>query len=87
MEWIDANWGLKNVISRCTKKYFDDYKKKPLLHWPAKSPDLSVLDYSIWARLKFRAIEHSKNGFYENKEEAKACLVKAWSELDQSYIG
>ena len=43
MEWLDRNWSLCRVVSRWTKKYEREFRKRPFLHWPAKSPDLSVL--------------------------------------------
>ena len=86
MEWLNKNWGLKRVVSRVTKQYFNKTGRTALVHWPARSPDLSVLDYAIWAKVKELAWQEAKCPFYKDKEEAKECLKKAWAKIDQSYI-
>ena len=61
--------------------------KDPLASWPASSPDISPLDFSVWADLKWKAIQYSEKGWYKNREEAKNCLKRAWADMDQTYIG
>ena len=93
LEWIDSKWGLENTVSRHTKKWerycgiMGKILKIPRMIWPANSPDLSALDFSIWDRVKKTAIDFSKSGFYESKAEARACIEKAWEALPQAYIG
>ena len=87
MTWMDENWDLSRVISRVTKRWKDMGGKDPLASWPASSPDMSPLDFSVWANLKWRAIQYSEKGFYKNREEAKECLKKAWADMSQNYIG
>ena len=94
MTWLEEKFGLENVVSRHTKKWekycvgvMKGILKLPRVLWPANSPDLSGLDFSIWDRVKKTAFEYSKNGFFENKAEARACIEKAWEALPQEYIG
>ena len=93
LEWMDSKWGLENVVSRHTKKWerycaiMGKDLKVPRMIWPANSPDLSGLDFSIWDRVKKTAVAFSQSGFYESKAEARACVEKAWDALPQDYIG
>ncbi|EFO94085.1 hypothetical protein CRE_26771 [Caenorhabditis remanei] len=50
--------------------------------WPASSPDLNPLDYSVWGYLT--QIVSTKN--YANLNALKAALLKAWDDLDVNYL-
>ena len=50
--------------------------------WPATSPDLNPLDYSIWNKLKRRACVKK----HQSVESLKRALVKAWNEIPQEMI-
>uniref|UniRef100_A0A915E063 Transposase n=1 Tax=Ditylenchus dipsaci TaxID=166011 RepID=A0A915E063_9BILA len=50
--------------------------------WPATSPDLNPLDYSIWNELKRRACVKK----HQTVEALKRSLVKAWNEIPQDMI-
>uniref|UniRef100_A0A914C723 Tc1-like transposase DDE domain-containing protein n=1 Tax=Acrobeloides nanus TaxID=290746 RepID=A0A914C723_9BILA len=50
--------------------------------WPATSPDLNPLDYSIWNELKTRACAKK----HQTVEALKRSLLKAWDEIPQEMI-
>ena len=50
--------------------------------WPATSPDLNPLDYSIWNELKRRACVKK----HQSIEALKRSLVRAWNEIPQAMI-
>uniref|UniRef100_A0A915D007 Transposase n=1 Tax=Ditylenchus dipsaci TaxID=166011 RepID=A0A915D007_9BILA len=50
--------------------------------WPATSPDLNPLDYSIWNELKRRACVKK----HQTVEALKRSLVNAWNEIPQDMI-
>ncbi|KIH69023.1 hypothetical protein ANCDUO_00638 [Ancylostoma duodenale] len=50
--------------------------------WPANSPDLNVLDFSIWAMLEQKAC-HKRN---TSVQVSRRCLEKAWNEIPQDHV-
>jgi hypothetical protein len=50
--------------------------------WPATSPDLNPLDYSIWNELKRRACVKK----HETVEALKRSLQRAWNQIPQEMI-
>ncbi len=50
--------------------------------WPPTSPDLNVMDFSIWGILEERAC----NKKHQSLAELKKSLCKAWNEIPQSEI-
>lgn len=54
----------------------------PPSEWPPNSPDLNPLDFSVWGVLqeKVNATPHS------DLESLRLALVKAWNELDDTYL-
>ena len=45
--------------------------------WPANSPDLNLLDYSVWNILEVKACAKP----YKDIEFLKRALIKAWDEI------
>uniref|UniRef100_A0A1I7T5D4 Paired domain-containing protein n=1 Tax=Caenorhabditis tropicalis TaxID=1561998 RepID=A0A1I7T5D4_9PELO len=50
--------------------------------WPASSPDLNPLDYSVWGYLTQKV--STKN--YPNITALKTALLEAWDEIDTKYL-
>ena len=82
MAVLDAKFGLRNCISNEIK----DYKGTCFSGWPPHSPDLNVLDFSIWSLLKRRGLELTEHGFYETREDLKLKIKEAWASIPQQHI-
>ena len=50
--------------------------------WPANSPDLNPMDYSVWGALKKKVYRSSSS----TTEDLKAAIVKEWRALSQDFI-
>ena len=50
--------------------------------WPPNSPDLNVLDYSLWSILEAEACSKP----HQSIEALKKSLVKAWNNIPQEVI-
>jgi hypothetical protein len=50
--------------------------------WPANSPDLNVLDYSLWSILEAEACSKP----HQSIDALKKSLVKAWNNIPQGVI-
>lgn len=50
--------------------------------WPPSSPDLNPMDYSVWSVLEAKACEKP----HKNIDSLKKALIKAWDDLDVSYL-
>ena len=50
--------------------------------WPAASPDLNPMDFSIWGILQARV----GRKFYRNVDDLKKALKKQWSKIPQETI-
>ena len=83
MEWIDANFGLENWITRAPEAY----KHKVYSFWPAHSPGANPLDFSIWNELKKIMTEQSNNGIYKTRQECIDLALKVWNALSEEYVG
>ena len=51
-----------------------------LLHWPAKSPDLNLIE-EVWSMLK-RSLKQS----YSDVESPEKDVKKGWKSLESTYI-
>jgi len=47
------------------------------IHWPARSPDLNVLDYFVWGHVK-DLIEHRRDG---NEDEIREAILAAFNAI------
>jgi len=47
------------------------------IHWPARSPDLNVLDYFVWGHVK-DLIEHRRDG---NEDENREAILAAFNTI------
>ena len=79
--WLRENFGLKNCVTLTPRA-----QEKALAEWPPHSPDLTPLDFSLWALLKKLAIRKCPAGFYTKTEELVTNLKAAWDEIDQELI-
>uniref|UniRef100_A0A1I7TCP6 Paired domain-containing protein n=1 Tax=Caenorhabditis tropicalis TaxID=1561998 RepID=A0A1I7TCP6_9PELO len=50
--------------------------------WPASSPDLNPMDFSVWGYLESKVMAHS----HPDIKSLKQALVKAWDEIDDDYL-
>uniref|UniRef100_A0A914CM25 Uncharacterized protein n=1 Tax=Acrobeloides nanus TaxID=290746 RepID=A0A914CM25_9BILA len=50
--------------------------------WPPNSPDLNVMDYSIWSILEAKACSK----FYQSIEVLKKSLVKVWNAIPRTSL-
>jgi hypothetical protein len=72
-DWAPAH-GAKTSVELC-KRLFPAILDKDV--WPANSPDLNAMDYSIWSILE-QKISATR---YATVEQLKAALQKAWDEI------
>jgi transposase len=56
--------------------------KQPIGEWPPNSPDLNVMDYSIWSILESKACAKP----HQSIEALKKSLKKAWGEIPMEMI-
>ena len=82
MEYIDANFGLENWITRAPKAYIH----KVFSFWPAHTPGGNPLDFSIWNEFKRIVTQNSTNGCFSSREECIEMALAAWEQLPLSYI-
>ncbi|CAO4363115.1 unnamed protein product [Caenorhabditis nigoni] len=93
LPWVTGHFGQQPFIlqqdwapshgSKSTKAvldaHFPGYWDKDM--WPASSPDLNPLDFSVWGFLD-KVMAHS----HPNLESLKRALLKAWDDLDLDYL-
>ncbi|WKX88140.1 hypothetical protein Q1695_008061 [Nippostrongylus brasiliensis] len=53
-----------------------------LQEWPANSPDLNPMDYTVWSALEAKACRKP----HRSVDLLKKTLLKAWEELDLTYL-
>ncbi|VDL79905.1 unnamed protein product [Nippostrongylus brasiliensis] len=53
-----------------------------LQEWPANSPDLNPMDYTVWSVLEAKACRKP----HRSVDLLKKTLLKAWEELDLTYL-
>ena len=82
MTYLDGVFGLKNIISAEHKDITGQCAK----FWPAHSPDLNPLDFSIWNELKRNALKLTRKGFFENRKQCKEKLKEAWANIRPNVI-
>ena len=51
--------------------------------WPASSPDLNPVDYSVWNELE--RVLHRRQSF-KTLDDLKAALIEAWEQLPHDHI-
>ncbi|CAP24900.1 Protein CBG04119 [Caenorhabditis briggsae] len=92
--WVTSHFGQQPFIlqqdwapshgSKSTKAvldaHFPGYWGKDM--WPASSPDLNPLDFSVWGYLEEKVMARS----HPNVDSLKAALLKAWDDLDDDYL-
>jgi hypothetical protein len=61
-------------------EYFDE-KAVNLLDWPARSPDLNIIE-NVWNLLKHAVFRQNP----QNLSHLKALIVQEWDKIDQSTI-
>ncbi|CAS00634.1 Protein CBG27172 [Caenorhabditis briggsae] len=92
--WVTSHFGQQPFIlqqdwapshgSKSTKAvldaHFPGYWGKDM--WPASSPDLNPLDFSVWGYLEEKVMARP----HPNVDSLKAALLKAWDDLDDDYL-
>ena len=69
-----------NLTQKYLAKYFAAYWEKTM--WPASSPDLNPLDFSIWSKIQAEACATS----HPNLESLKASIRSAWANMSSAYL-
>ena len=74
----------KNIWARIVQQWCQDNFQRfwPKCVWPPSSPDLNVMDFSIWGILARKACEKPNT----NVESIKRNLKKVWADLDEETI-
>lgn len=69
-------------VSALTKKWFIS-KNIPLLPWPARSPDLNIIE-NVWAHMCKDVYMNGKQ--YSSINELKIAVLRSWDKIDFDYI-
>ena len=77
-DWAPSH-GSKST-KRVLDRHFAGYWSKDL--WPASSPDLNPLDFSIWGFLESKVSTNT----HQSVEHLKAALQKAWAEISVEHL-
>lgn len=72
-----------SIHTSSSTKAFLDSKKVRVLDWPAKSPDLNIME-NVWGRLSRTVYAHGRQ--FSNKDQLKAAIFQAWDSLPLDYI-
>uniref|UniRef100_A0A1I7TL85 DDE_3 domain-containing protein n=2 Tax=Caenorhabditis tropicalis TaxID=1561998 RepID=A0A1I7TL85_9PELO len=94
LPWVTSHFGQRPFTlqqdwapshgSKSTKSvldaHFPGYWGKDM--WPASSPDLNPMDFSVWGYLESKVMAHS----HPDIKSLKQALVKAWDEIDDDYL-
>ena len=77
-----SNWhlqqdGAPSHTSKSTSSFFRDHGVQLLEHWPARSPDLSPLDFGLWGILESRLAGKA----FENSTALKAALLHEFAAI------
>ena len=88
LNFIDEQIGLENTITKIKAfKSNPELAQKIAHNWPGSSPDLNVLDWTVWNSFKRRSkLKLGKKGYFSNFGEAKEILTSVWDELTQEEI-
>ena len=78
--WCWQQDGAKAHTARRTIQWLDEncHENSPDL-WPAKSPDLNVMDYCIWSLL-LSEVQRNRTEI-QNIDDLKTCLVASWDAI------
>lgn len=81
-DWILQQDNAAVHTSQRTNDFLDVYDVD-VLPWPAKSPDLNIIE-NVWGRM---ARDVYKNGRqFENVVDLQDAIMEAWNDIDLSYI-
>ena len=88
LKFIDEQIGLENTITKIKAfKSNPDLAQKICHNWPGSSPDLNVLDWTVWNLFKRRSkLKLGRKGYFSNIAEAKEILSSVWDGIDQDHI-
>ena len=84
--WIWQQDGARPHTAVLTVEWLRDNTPE-LIHpndWPSKSPDLNVMDYSIWSYLLSELQSHRMD--IENMNDLKEALTSAWNSMSLEFI-
>ena len=68
--------------AKIVKEFFKS-EKVDLLEWPAKSPDLSIIE-NVWGQLSRAVYADSRQ--FSSLEELKTAIQEEWAKISQEYI-
>lgn len=71
----------RNVTEYLNRKYPIWIGRHGVIHWPAKSPDLTPMDFFLWGTIKQDIYE---TGVFNNMNELKECIRVKIEELNQN---
>lgn len=80
--WIFQQDNASIHSSRSTKQFFVDNKVR-LLAWPAKSPDLNIIE-NLWGTLSRKVYAEGKQ--YDNIDRLKGAIIQCWKSISQTQV-
>ena len=84
--WCWQQDGARAHTARCTIQWLEgncpEFISPDL--WPAKSPDLNLMDYCIWSLL-LTEVQRNRTDIL-NIEDLKACLVASWNAIPMDTV-
>lgn len=80
--WIFQQDNASIHSSKSTKQWFVT-KKIRVLGWPAKSPDLNIIE-NLWGTLSRKVYAEGRQ--YQTVEELKSAIVKHWGEITKEEV-
>ncbi|CDF38189.1 unnamed protein product [Chondrus crispus] len=81
-EWTFQQDGASCHPSNYTKNWFSS-KNVKLLGWPAKSPDLNIIE-NVWGLLARRVYGHGRQ--FSNLEDLADRILDCWSSISEEYL-
>ncbi|CDF36022.1 unnamed protein product [Chondrus crispus] len=82
-QWTFQKDGASCHRSKYTKAWLDS-KNVNLLDWPAKSPDLNIIE-NVWGLLARRVYAHGRQ--FDNLEDLADCIIDCWCSITEQYLG
>ena len=81
-EWVFQHDGASTHRSNYTKNYLKS-KKVEVLPWPAKSPDLNIIE-NVWRVMARKVYEDGRQ--FSNVEELGEKILDAWDSITVEYF-
>ena len=83
-DYIFLQDGARAHTAKATLQYLENHCPDyiPPNFWPPRSPDLNVLDFSVWSDLETRVWKHKP----ADLNELKTAIVEEWAQYPQTKI-